>query len=135
MGKDIKNNTSFKSPLRGDLEGARVYGLPYCDSTAAAIKWMEQNDIENTLHNYKTDGITEKKLAEWIKQSGWEKLLNKRSTTWRSLSKESQDKVVDESSAIKAMMENTSLIKRPVIEYEKELLVGFDEKKLSILLD
>ena len=64
MGKDIKNNTSFKSPLRGDLEGVMVYGLPYCDSTAAAIKWMEQNDIENTLHNYKTDGITEKKLAE-----------------------------------------------------------------------
>jgi arsenate reductase (glutaredoxin) len=112
----------------------KLYGLPYCDSTAAVIKWMEQNDIENTLHNYKTEGITEKKLAEWTKQLGWEKLLNKRSTTWRSLSKEAQDKVVDESSAIKAMMENTSLIKRPVIEYEKELIVGFDEKKLTILL-
>ena len=109
----------------------KLYGLPYCDSTAAAIKWMEKNGIENTLHNYKTDGISEKKLAEWAKQMGWEKLLNKRSTTWRSLSKEAQDKVVDENSAIKVMMENTSLIKRPVIEYEKELMVGFDEKKLS----
>lgn len=109
----------------------KLYGLPYCDSTAAAIKWMEKNGIENTLHNYKTDGISEKKLAEWANEVGWEKLLNKRSTTWRSLSKEAQDKVVDENSAIKAMMENTSLIKRPVIESEKELMVGFDEKKLS----
>jgi arsenate reductase (glutaredoxin) len=112
----------------------KLYGLPYCDGTAAAIKWMEENDIENTLHNYKTDGITEKKLAEWARQSGWEKLLNKRSTTWRSLPKEVQDTIVDESSAIKIMMQNTSLIKRPVIEYEKELMIGFDEKKLSILL-
>jgi arsenate reductase len=109
----------------------KLYGLPYCDSTAATIKWMEKNGIESSLHNYKTDGITEKKLAEWTRQLGWEKILNKRSTTWRSLPKEAQDNVVDESSAIKVMMENTSLIKRPVIEYEKELLVGFDEKKLS----
>lgn len=113
----------------------KLYGLPYCDSTAAAIKWMEKYGIENTLHNYKTDGITEKKLAEWTKQLGWEKLLNKRSTTWRSLSKEVQDTIVDESSAIKAMIENTSLIKRPMIEYEKELMVGFDENKLMNLLE
>ena len=66
-----------------------------------------------------------------FKKLGWEKLLNKRSTSWRSLSKEAQDTIVDESSAIKAMMENTSLIKRPVIEYGKELLVGFDEKLLA----
>ena len=72
-----------------------------------------------------------KAICTIIKQLGWEKILNKRSTTWRSLPKETQDNVVDESSAIKAMMENTSLIKRPVIEFEKELLVGFDEKKLS----
>ena len=113
------------------MSKVKLYGLPYCDSTAAVIKWMEMHGIENTLHNYKTDGITENKLADWSKQIGWEKLLNKRSTTWRSLSKEKQDAVVDENSAIKVMMENTSLIKRPVIEYGKELLVGFDEKKLS----
>ena len=134
MGKDIKNNTSFKSPLRGDLEGARVYGLPYCDGTQAVMNWFEKKGIETILHNYKTDGITEKKLAEWTNQLGWEKLLNKRSTTWRSLSKEAQDKVVDESSAINAMLQNTSLIKRPVIEYRSNLLAGFDEKLLTKIL-
>jgi arsenate reductase (glutaredoxin) len=108
-----------------------LYGLPYCDSTAATVKWLDQNGIEHTLHNYKTEGITANKLAGWSKQTGWETLLNKRSTTWRSLSKEVQDKIVDESSAITAMVKNTSLIKRPVIEYGKELLIGFNEKKLS----
>lgn len=130
--KSISKTETLKKPSADERRGlVRVYGLPYCDSTAAAIKWMEQNDIENILHNYKTDGITEKKLAEWTNQLGWGKLLNKRSTTWRSLSKEAQDTIVDDSSAIKAMIENTSLIKRPVIEYEKKLLVGFDEKLLA----
>ena len=103
-----------------------LYGLPYCDGTQAVMNWFEKKGIETILHSYKTDGITEKKLAEWTKQLGWEKLLNKRSTTWRSLSIEAQDTIVDESSAIKAMMENTSLIKRPVIEYQSNLLAGFD---------
>jgi arsenate reductase (glutaredoxin) len=109
----------------------KLYGLPYCDATQGVTKWLEQKSFEISLHNYKTDGISAEKLKEWSGRLGWEKLLNKRSTTWRSLSKEKQDNVVDERSAIKAMMENTSLIKRPVIEFGKELLVGFDEKKLS----
>jgi arsenate reductase (glutaredoxin) len=133
------NNTTNHDALQNISTDKRrelvvLYGLPYCDSTAAAIKWLEENDIENTLHNYKTDGITESKLTEWSKQLGWEKLLNKRSTTWRSLSKEKQDSIIDESTAIKAMMENTSLIKRPVIEYGNKLMVGFDEKRLKNLL-
>ena len=109
----------------------KLYGLPYCDSTKAVTKWLEAKGFETDLHNYKTDGISIDKLQQWSKNIGWEKLLNKRSTTWRGLSKAQQDKVVDETTAIAAMLNNTSLIKRPVIEYEKELLVGFDEKKLS----
>jgi arsenate reductase (glutaredoxin) len=131
MGNDIKNNTSFKSPLRGDLEGVRLYGLPYCDGTQAVMKWFEKKGIETTLHNYKTDDISKEKLAEWSKGLGWEKLLNKRSTTWRSLSKEEQDKVVDEASAINVMLQNTSLIKRPVIEWGSNLQVGLNEKLLA----
>ena len=100
----------------------KLYGLPYCDGTIAVTKWLEAKGFTINLHNYKTDGITADKLFEWSKALGWERLLNKRSTTWRSLSKDEQDKVVDEQSAIAAMMKNTSLIKRPVIEFEKEML-------------
>lgn len=109
----------------------KLYGLPHCDGTQAVMKWLEKKGIASTLHNYKTEGIGVNKLMEWSGRLGWQKLLNKRSTTWRSLPKEVQDAVVDETSAIKLMMNNTSLIKRPVIEYGKELLLGFDEKELS----
>jgi len=113
------------------MSTAKLYGLPYCDGTQAVMKWLEKKGVETSLHNYKTDGITREKLAEWTKVLGWEKVLNKRSTTWRSLQKEEQDAVTGEQAAIDIMMKNTSLIKRPVIESGNELLIGFDEKKLS----
>jgi arsenate reductase len=113
------------------MSKVKLYGLPNCDGTQAVMKWFEQKGIETSLHNYKTAGISIDKLLEWSKRLGWQKLLNKRSTTWRSLSKEQQDAVTGEAAAIKLMHENTSLIKRPVIESGKELLVGFDEKSLS----
>lgn len=120
---------SSKPPHGGALVG--LYGLPYCDATVAVTKWLEAKGYTVTLHNYKTHGITTEKLEQWCKQLGWEKLLNKRSTTWRSLTKEEQEKVIDEASAIVVLLKNTSLIKRPVIEFGNNLLAGFDEKALS----
>ena len=132
MSTSENQNALHKSPRRGDLGGlVKLYGLPYCDGTIAVTKWLEAKGFAISLHNYKTDGVSKEKLEEWSRALGWEKILNKRSTTWRSLSKEEQGKVVDEQSAIDAMLKNTSLIKRPVIEFEKELLIGFDEKKLN----
>jgi arsenate reductase (glutaredoxin) len=113
------------------MSSVTLYGLPNCDSTQAAQKWLKAKGCEPVLHNYKTDGITAATLKSWCKQLGWEKLLNKRSTTWRSLTKEAQDSVTDEASAIAVLLQNTSLIKRPVIEFGNNLLVGFDEKILS----
>lgn len=109
----------------------QLYGLPYCDATIAVTKWLEAKGYEVTLHNYKTDGITTEKLKAWCKLLGWEKLLNKRSTTWRSLKKEEQDIITNEAAAIAVLLKNTSLIKRPVIEFGNNLLLGFDEKALS----
>ena len=113
------------------MAAVKLYGLPYCDSTKAVMKWFEEKGIATDLHNYKTDGISKEKLSAWSEDVGWEKLLNKRSTTWRGLSKQEQDAVVDETSAINLLLQNTSLIKRPVIESGKNLLIGFDEKQLN----
>jgi Spx/MgsR family transcriptional regulator len=127
--KSSKNSNIIKPSNKGGL--VKLYGLPHCDATKAVIKWLTDKNIESTLHNYKAEGISKEKLQEWSKRLGWEKLLNKRSTTWRSLSTTVQDKIVNENVAIEAMLKNTSLIKRPVIEFGNELIIGFDEKKLS----
>jgi arsenate reductase (glutaredoxin) len=107
-----------------------VYGLPNCDTTVAAIKWLQAKGYTVSLHNYKTEGVSEAKLTAWSNNVGWQKLLNKRSTTWRSLTPQVQNSITDEASAVAIMQQHTSLIKRPVIEFAGKILVGFDEELL-----
>jgi arsenate reductase len=105
-----------------------VYGIKNCNTVKSAIEWLNKNKVEFEFHDYKKTGITEAKLKEWIKQVGWESLVNKRGTTWRQLDEVVQKKVVNEKSAIALMIEKTSVIKRPLIEENnKVLLLGFDE--------
>lgn len=106
-----------------------LYGIPNCDITKKAIGWLKKNNIVFTFHDYKQTGITKEKLIEWDAKLGWGAFFNKRSTTWRELSKVEQDQIVNLSSAIKIILENNSIIKRPIIEYNKKLIIGFDELK------
>lgn len=105
-----------------------MYGIKNCNTVKSAIDWLNKNKIGVEFHDYKKLGITEAKLSEWCKQVGWERLVNKRGTTWRQLDEAIQKKVTNEKSAIALMMEKTSVIKRPVIEKNgKVILLGFDE--------
>jgi Spx/MgsR family transcriptional regulator len=108
-----------------------VYGIPNCDTIKKTLDWFKQYKIAIVFHDYKKEGITKEKLTAWCKLAGWEVLLNKKSTTWRGLTPEEQATIVNQTAAIKLMQANTSIIKRPVIEFEKNILVGFDEKKLN----
>ena len=128
------NNTGTKFPLRGDLpvrqaglEVPDIYGIPNCDITKKTLDWLKEKWIPVKFHNYKTEGVTKEKLVAWCKTVGWEVLLNKRSTSWRELTAAQQGKITNEAAAIEMMMKNNSIIKRPVIEYAKGLLVGFNE--------
>ncbi len=96
--------------------------------------WLKNNNLEFSFHDYKQSGITKQKLELWCNKKGWENIFNKRSTTWRELSGAEQKKVINQSAAIKVMMENNSIIKRPVIEFEDKLLVGFKEEAFKGLL-
>ncbi|MCW3107731.1 MAG: ArsC family reductase [Segetibacter sp.] len=107
----------------------KVYGIPNCNTVKKAIDWLISNDSEFEFHDYKKKGITIEKLQEWSKEVGWEKLVNKKGTTWRTLPAEQQKKVTNEKSAIELMMEKPSVIKRPVIEAGRKLIVGFDEEE------
>lgn len=104
----------------------KIYGIPNCDTMKKARKWLQSNGVEYEFHDYKKLGIPEKKLTVWVRQKGWENVLNKRGTTWRKL----DDKVrgnIDEAQAIKIMLDNPSIIKRPVLESGGTLIIGFSE--------
>ena len=104
-----------------------VYGIPNCDTVKKSLDWLRKNKIDYEFHDYKKSGITKAKLEAWSKKVGWEVLVNKKGTTWRKLTAEEQEKVTNQSAAIKVMMENNSIIKRPVVEDGEKLLVGFNE--------
>jgi len=105
-----------------------VYGIKNCDTVKKALTWLKAKDIDFEFHDYKTQGISEAKLKAWCEQVAWETLLNKKGTTWRKLDEAAQASVTNAASAIKIMVANTSVIKRPVIEKKgKVLVVGFDE--------
>jgi Spx/MgsR family transcriptional regulator len=108
-----------------------VYGIPQCDTIKKALNWLKQHDVEVTFHDYKKEGIKKAQLTAWCKLVGWETLLNKKSTTWRNLSVELQRNTTNEAAAIQLMMENTSIIKRPVVEIGKTILVGFNENNFN----
>ena len=101
----------------------KVYGIPNCDTVKKAITWLKENDIPFEFHNYKKEGISQEKLNEWLTQEPWEVLVNKAGTTWKKLSEE--EKANDNASAITLMLDKTSVIKRPIIEGDKIVAIGF----------
>ena len=104
-----------------------VYGIPNCDTIKKTLDWYKKKNIPVDFHDYKKNGIKKEKLIQWSKEVGWELLLNKKSTTWRSLPLAEQQLVTNEKMAIKLMMEYPSIIKRPVIEINNKIMVGFNE--------
>jgi len=112
-----------------------VYGIPNCNTVKKARTWLSENGFTPEFHDFKKAGITAGKLNEWCRIFGWEKVLNKKGTTWRKLTGEQQQLVNDQESAIKVMLENTSAIKRPVVELDgKAVLLSFDEAEYQSVL-
>lgn len=104
-----------------------LYGIPNCDTMKKARKWLTDNGIEYRFHDYKRQGLDETLLRAWIADMGWEMLLNRRGTTWRKLPQEVRDSI-NEENAIRVMLENPSIMRRPVLETEKGRQVGFSEQ-------
>jgi arsenate reductase len=101
-----------------------IYGIPNCDTMKKARVWLDGKGLAYDFHDYKKLGITADKLEAWTDVVGWEVLLNKAGTTFRKLS--DADKAgIDRAKAIALMVDQPSLIKRPVLEYPGGVLVGF----------
>ncbi|WP_134088420.1 ArsC family reductase [Olivibacter sp. XZL3] len=106
----------------------KVYGIKNCNTVKKALDWLNSNHIAYDFHDFKKLGVDEATLQRWEKEVSWELLVNKKGTTWRGLTDEEKEAVNDRDSANKLMQEKTSVIKRPVIESPKGLILGFDEK-------
>jgi len=111
---------------------ARLYGIVNCDTMKKARAWLDAHKVTYEFHDFRKEGIARDRLEAWIEAVGWEVLLNRAGTTFRKLSDEAK-RNVDEPKAIRLMLEQPSMIKRPVLERGKTLLVGFSPEKYADL--
>jgi len=104
--------------------GVTIYGIKNCDTMKKARAWLELHGVQYDFHDYKTSGIEAARLTRWAGEVGWETLLNRAGTTFRKLP-ENQKTDLTEVKAIALMLEQPSMIKRPVLETNGRIVVGF----------
>jgi len=110
-----------------------IYHLKSCDTCRKAIKALSALDYDLTLIDVRADGVPQQDLNRFVQAVGWETLLNTRSTTWRNLS-DDEKADVDEIKAVALIMAHPTLMKRPVIETESDIFVGWKADTQSKLV-
>ena len=105
-----------------------IYGIKNCNTVKKALDWLNENNIAYTFHDYTKEPAQESKLIAWQKLVSWEFLVNKKGTTWKKLSPEQQSAVIDAETAREILLNNNSMIKRPIVELDNEIILGFDEE-------
>ncbi|MGO4570984.1 ArsC family reductase [Microvirga sp. 2TAF3] len=101
-----------------------LYGIKNCDTMKKARAWLDANGVGYTFHDYKAQGIDQARLETWARAVGWEALLNRAGTTFRKLA-EADKAGLDERKALALMLDQPSMIKRPVLDLDGRLIVGF----------
>jgi len=107
-----------------------VYGIKSCDTCRKARKFLAENNIEFRFHDVRDDGLDIQMLERWAARIDWTKLLNKQSLTWRKIPEVDRSGMM-ESKAFSLMVENPTLLKRPVLESDVFIAVGFSEKPFA----
>ncbi len=102
-----------------------LYGIPNCDTVKKARTWLLENNHDFSFHDFKKQGLPRELAARWLEQLDWEVLVNRKGMTWRNLSDERKASITDKAAALELMLENPSVIKRPVLEGAGPLSVGF----------
>lgn len=110
-----------------------IYGIKNCNTVKKALNWLQSNQIDFTFHDFKKEGISAEKLQEWSAKVGYQKLLNKQGLTWKQLNAETKATITNEKQALQICMDKNSMIKRPVLEVEGKIVLGFDEDEYRML--
>ncbi|NNG22108.1 ArsC family reductase [Telluria aromaticivorans] len=102
-----------------------LHGIPNCDTVKKARTWLADNGHDFSFHDFKKQGLSRELVAGWLEELDWETLVNRKGTTWRNLPGERKSHITDKASALELMLENPSVIKRPVLAGAGPVSVGF----------
>lgn len=108
----------------------KVYGIRNCDTMKKAFAWLEEHRVAYDFHDYRRAGAPVDRLGAWAKSVGWQRLANTRGPTWRKIP-ESDRQGLDQRRALALLAANPSAIRRPVVEANGHLLVGFDPAEFA----
>lgn len=107
-----------------------VFGIKSCDTCRKARKYLAENDIEFRFHDVRDDGVDIQMLERWAARIGWDKMLNRQSLTWRKIPEVDRNGMTKDR-ALALMIENPTLVKRPLLESDTFIAVGFSEARFS----
>jgi arsenate reductase len=104
-----------------------LYGIPNCDTVRKARAWLNEQGLAHHFHDFKKQGVPPDALDRWLAAAGWERLVNRKGTSWRALDEATRAAVGDAASARALLLAQPSVIKRPVVEWaDGAVTVGFD---------
>ncbi len=112
-----------------------IYGIKTCDTCRKARKWLDEAGVNFRWHDLREETPDEDTLRRWLEEVGVDKLVNRRSTTWRSLDDADREQAATLEGAIVLLVEHPTLIKRPVIDTGEVVLVGFTDQTGTTLLE
>jgi len=101
-----------------------LYGIPNCDTVRKARRWLEQHAVDYRFHDVRADGLNAEATAAWVAKLGHEQLINRRSTSWRALSDTAREGL-DDTRAAALILEQPTLMRRPLLDKDGELHTGF----------
>ncbi|MEB0136463.1 ArsC family reductase [Actimicrobium sp. CCC2.4] len=104
-----------------------LYGIPNCDTVKKARTWLTDRQHEVVFHDFKKAGLDRATVEGWLQRVDWEVLVNRKGTTWRALDEARKATIVDAEQATVLMLENPSIIKRPVLVTDTQTVVGFSD--------
>lgn len=110
-----------------------VYGIKSCDSCRKALKFLNDRNIEHRFHDLREDGLNIQMLERWADEVGWEKLVNRRSLSWRKIPEVDRNDMTRDK-AMAALIDQPTLLKRPVLEAKGFFAIGFSDKRFSDFL-
>lgn len=110
-----------------------LYGIKNCDTVKRARIWLDNNNINYKFHDFRSDGLNENQISEWISELGLDTLVNKRSTTWKELDEATKNHF-DKNTATKIIAANPTLIKRPLLDTGAKKIVGFKDTEYANFL-